>query len=212
MWRFFCVAERWQLVLDGLPSDSVTGAKYDTLNVAPVTGTVRKRLEDDQVLRRAGVQTCFRQELIKCSALNHTLLEGYRAKRDVDGDAPLRLKQQGPAPASEVGSVGKAPGKHAAKFFDVRRLVTEARQNGEVNVYGESRLAPALQRDAADETEPPPSDLTERLDLTCQEEQIAHLAFWRKSPVVPPARMCFSSELTAPPRRRRSWPRYAQPL
>ena len=76
MWRFFRVAERRQLVFDGLPSEPVTDAKYDTLNVAPVAGAVRKRLEDDPVLCRAGVQTCLRQELIECSSLNHPLLEG----------------------------------------------------------------------------------------------------------------------------------------
>ena len=76
MWGFFRVAERRQLVFDGLPGEPVTGAKYDTLNVAPVAGTVRKRLEDDQVLCRTGVQTGFRQELVECSSLNHPLLEG----------------------------------------------------------------------------------------------------------------------------------------
>ena len=189
------------------PDKPVTGAKQHPLDVAPVAGAIGKCLEHDQIFRRARVQTYVGQESTRRSHARSRALRTAAHR--------VRCRSECLAPTGEGAPCsggrtrrpsGDAPGKRAAELFDVVCLAAEAGQDGETDVSGEPGLPPALQRDAADEAEPPPSNLAERLDFICQEEQILHFSSGRRSPAAPPARSCSLPGVRAWPRMRRSGP------
>ena len=64
---------------------------------------------------------------------------------------------------------------------DESRLVVEARQEGEVDVNRLARLTPALDREVADEAEPPPLGHADRLELGRRADDLVHRRSFRKT-------------------------------
>lgn len=71
--------------------------------------------------------------------------------------------------------IGHAALERREQLVDVPGLVAEARDEGALNVEGESRLAPALDRQAADETKAPGAGLEELLEVERRGEERVHL-------------------------------------
>ena len=112
--------------------------------------------------------------------VDHPFLERERAERDVDRDAALGPEEKHPAPVRELGGIRSPSWKRAAELLDVGSFAAEPGQDGEIYVRGEARLAPALERDAADEAEPPSAIPAEGLDVIRQAEQVLHSSTWRR--------------------------------
>jgi len=76
-------------------------------------------------------------------------------------------------PQRERARIGNARGKGRQELICVFRLPPEPTDDGEVDVLGETGLAPALEGQATDETEPKPSGAAELLNLQgCGENRV----------------------------------------
>ena len=158
---FFASQSGPELGFNRLPREPVAGTKQYPFDICPVAGTVGECLEHNEILGGARVQTRIGEEPIKGRTADHALLERQCAEGDIDRDASLGLKEEHTSAECEFGGIGDASSERVAQIVDVACFIAEA---------GQARLAPALQRDAADEAEPPSSILTERLDFIRQKE------------------------------------------
>ena len=185
---FLRIAERRKLGLYRLPFELAAGANQHPLDVGPVPGPIGECLEDDEILRRARGEGGIRKEMMVTRAIDHAFLERQGAERNIDRDAAFGPEEKHPAPVRELGGIRNPARRHAANLLDVAGFAAELGQDGDIHIRGEARLAPALERDVADEAEPPSSIPAEGLDVIRQEEQVLRSSTWRRWPVAPPAR------------------------
>ena len=152
---FLRFPERWKLGLYCLPFELAAGTNQHPLDVGPVLGPLVECLEYDEILRRARGEGGVRKEMMVARAIDHPFLERERAERDVDRDPAFGPEEKHAAAVRELGGIRSPLRKRAAELLDVVGFAAEPGQDGEIHVCGKARLAPALERDAANEAEPP---------------------------------------------------------
>ena len=130
-------------------------ACQDALHIAPVQVAPREDLVDDEVFGRAGDQRCVRRPYPGRCTLDASFLERQRAERHVHVHAAVGADEQHSVTEGKLAGVASPWGEGADQCIREALLVPEAGQHRQIDILGEPRLAPALNRDAADEAELP---------------------------------------------------------
>jgi len=88
----------------------------------------------------------------------------------------MRQQENDAVRDGERPRIGDAALERREQLVDVPGLLAEARDDGAINVEGESRLAPALDREAADEAEAPGAGFEELLEAERRGEKRVHFS------------------------------------
>jgi hypothetical protein len=113
-------------------------------------------------------------------APDHIGFEGDCAQRHIHRDAGGGREQQHAVPQGELAGIRAAATIVSQEAVHHRSLTAEAREHGQVKIACDARLAPVLQRDAADEAEPPPAAHESLLEGVGLAKQLDHRASLRK--------------------------------
>lgn len=100
---------------------------------------------------------------------------------DVEADARWRSQEEDTIHPGELFGMIDPRLEVFGQDRNESRLVVETRQEGEIDVNRLARFTPALDREAADEAEPPPLGHADRLEVGGRADDLVHRRSFRKT-------------------------------
>src|SRR6266487_612433 len=152
-----------------------TLTSQNPLDVQPILRTARKYFQHYQIFRRAGDQRQTRFDRESTRAFDNPRLVGQAAKRDVNRNAIGRFDKHDAVLESEAARVGQPAAVMSQNWIDEPLFSTHPAQQGDVDVPGLARLAPALDGEPSDHTELPPSRRDKRLEIHRRPKEPVHV-------------------------------------
>ena len=178
MRRVLGFAQRFELGPYRLPRKPVTDSKQHPFDIGPIAGTIGERLEDDEILRRAGVEANVDEEPTGRRAVDDALLELQRAEGDIDWNPVLGPKEDRSRivhPGTDKACSALPPGASLPETpypSQPRTFTRETTLGNLVQLQGSTRLGesgPAVaKRRAGNRRSAPTPRVTERAMESCK--------------------------------------------
>jgi hypothetical protein len=148
-----------------VPVDQAAGPYYDALHVEPVLRPIGEDLEHNQCAGRGKLQSYAGDNLFGTCRSDGLVLEWKRPEGYIERYPVARAQQEHAITKREFARTLDPRLERTKQLVDVTKLVADSRVDGEVGIAGEARFTPALDGDAADETETPALSVTKPFDV-----------------------------------------------